>query len=39
MTSISDENPKMVPILEKYVNQVQIMKGLSSQSEDQEVHN
>ncbi len=30
MTPISDDNPRMVPLLEKYVNQVQIMKGLAN---------
>ena len=28
MSPISDENPRMVPLLEKFVNQIQIMRGL-----------
>jgi len=28
LTQISEENPRLVPLLEKYVNQVQIMRGL-----------
>ena len=28
LTQISEENPRLVPLLEKFVNQVQIMRGL-----------
>ena len=30
MIPISEDNPRMVPLLEKFVNQVQIMKGLGN---------
>lgn len=32
MTPISDENPRMVPLLEKYVNQMQIMRDLGHEA-------
>lgn len=31
MTPISEDNPRLVPILEKYVNQMQIVSGLEPQ--------
>lgn len=38
LTQISEENPRMVPLLEKYVNQVQILRGMQqTESEEQEL--
>jgi len=36
LTPISDENPRLVPLLEKYVNQVQIMRGLQHNQSQQD---